>query len=663
MLALISNLRWKLNRLHCMGISEIAHRIRDLLVATIQSSGVGLARIPAEIDHKYSVEGWIIGRGESVTSEYRVAAEQIIKGQFPVFSIDNINAGYTINWNKNYKSSVVAPISFGKTLNYRNENLVGDIKYLWEPNRHLQLVCIAQAYAISGQIQYLDVLKDQLNSWFEQCPYPFGANWTSSLELGIRLINWAIIWQLIGDIESPIFDGKKGEEFRRDWMKSVYQHCHFISGHWSAYSSANNHLIGEAAGLFIGALTWPCWANSEAWADTAQQILIQQAEKQNYADGVNREQATSYQQFVFDFLLFSGLAARAAERDFDDSYWIVLEKMLEFVASLIDVGGNVPMIGDADDGYVTQLSREKDFCPYKSMLASGAVLFQREDFKQKAGHFDDKSLWLFGTQGQINFDSLASSNRSHKWSSGFAHGGYYVLGSDFGLDSEIKMLVDSGSLGYLSIAAHGHADALSVVLSISGREFLIDPGTFAYHTQKKWRDYFRGTSAHNTLRVDGVDQSMPGGNFMWVKHANVRCLQWDEQPNRQSFMGRHDGYCRLKDPVTHIRAINFDSKDGFEIIDRLECIASHSIERFWHFSEHCDVSVEKNGTIRACVDGYRLDIDPVEPVETELFIGDEILPLGWISRRYDCKTPTATVVWKNSIAGNTDLKAILNCSN
>ena len=663
MLALISNLRWKLNRLYCMGISEVFHRICDLLTAVIQSNGLALARFPEDFDYNVSAEAWIIGHGESVLSDYRVAAEQVIKGQFSVFSIENIDAGCTINWNKDYKSSVVAPLSFGKTLNYRDENLVGDIKYLWEPNRHLQLVCIAQAYVTTGQTQYLGVLRDQLNCWFEQCPYPFGVNWTSSLELGIRLINWSIIWQLIGKNASPIFDGNKGNEFRNNWMQSIYQHCHFISGHWSAYSSANNHLIGEAAGLFIGALTWPCWVDSENWANTAQRILIQEAEKQNYDDGVNREQAISYQQFVFDFLLFSGLAARAAGRDFDDSYWIVLEKMLEFVGSIMDVGGNVPMIGDADDGYVTQLSREKDFCPYKSMLASGAVLFQREDFKQKAGHFDDKSLWLFGTQGQIIFNTLAPGNHSHQWSPEFVQGGYYLLGSDFGLDSEIKMLVDSGPLGYLSIAAHGHADALSVVLSISGREFLIDPGTYAYHTQEKWRDYFRGTSAHNTLRVDCVDQSMSGGNFMWIKHAAARCLKWDEQPNRQSFIGRHEGYCRLKDPVTHIRAINFDCTGRFEFIDTLECSAAHSIERFWHFSEHCDVNVEENGTIRAEVNGYHLDIDPVERVEAEIFVGDEKLPLGWVSRRYDLKVPTATVVWKNSIVGNSDLRTILNCLN
>ena len=70
---------------------------------------------------------------------------------------------------------------------------------------------------------------------------------------------------------------------------------------------------------------------------------------QNAPDGVNREQAISYQQFVLDFLLLAGLAGRARGGDFPMEYWERLESMLEFVASVMDVGGNVPMIGDADD--------------------------------------------------------------------------------------------------------------------------------------------------------------------------------------------------------------------------------------------------------------------------------------------------------------------------
>ena len=112
-----------------------------------------------------------------------------------------------------------------------------------------------------------------------------------------------------------------------------------------------------------------------------------------------------------------------------------------------------------------------------------------------------------------------------------------ILGSDFESEQEVRLIVDAGPLGYTNIAAHGHADALSFTLSIAGLEFLVDPGTYAYHTQKKWRDYFRGTSAHNTVRVDKQDQSVGGGNFMWLEKAVAECEEWAPGEDIDYFKG------------------------------------------------------------------------------------------------------------------------------
>ena len=101
----------------------------------------------------------------------------------------------------------------------------------------------------------------------------------------------------------------------------------------------------------------------------------------------------------------------------------------------------------------------------------------------------------------------------------FSESGYYLMGSAFDTPDEVRLLVDAGPLGYLSIAAHGHADALSFVLNVGDREILVDPGTYAYHTDPAWRRYFRSTRAHNTVGVDEQDQSVQAGNFMWTDHA------------------------------------------------------------------------------------------------------------------------------------------------
>src|SRR5260221_3802243 len=157
--------------------------------------------------------------------------------------------------------------------------------------------------------------------------------------------------------------------------------------------------------------------------------------------------------------------------------------MLEFIAAVMDAGGHVPMIGDADDAVMVRFSREPEFCPYRSLLATGAVLFGRGDFKAKARCFDEKSRWLLGDAASECFDALSVAT-AEPARLAFPEGGYYVLGRDFGTPREVKAVVDAGPLGYLSIAAHGPADALAFTLSSCGNELLADSGTYAYHRQK-----------------------------------------------------------------------------------------------------------------------------------------------------------------------------------
>ena len=86
-----------------------------------------------------------------------------------------------------------------------------------------------------------------------------GPNWVSALELGIRLINWSITWQLLGGMRAQLFATPDGVAFRERWLSSIYEQARMIAGNLSRFSSANNHLIGEAAGVYVAASTWPLW--------------------------------------------------------------------------------------------------------------------------------------------------------------------------------------------------------------------------------------------------------------------------------------------------------------------------------------------------------------------------------------------------------------------
>jgi hypothetical protein len=655
-----SGLAWKLNRLRCMTAAEIGHRV--VKAATMRVERLGLLRVVVpQPDLARVAKPWIHADARIDARPYVAAAARVLAGRHDVFALEDVELGNPPRWNRDPKTGTEPPLDFGKQLDYRDARIVGDCKYLWEPSRHLHVVTLAQAFVLTGDDKYARTLREHLDSWFEAAPHRMGVHWASSLEAGLRLMNWSLAWQLLGGPGAPFFRGAEGEAFRDRWLTSVYQHAEFIAGHFSLHSSANNHLIGEASGLYLAALAWPHWERTRKWREAARAILEREALLQNAPDGANREMATSYQQFTFDLLLLPYLAARANGEPFPAAYGERLEKMLEFVASIMDAGGNVPAFGDADDAFAVKLDPRPGFDRFKSLLATGALLFGRGELKAKAGALDDKTRWLLGERADADYQALAARPEALPLARAFREGGYYILGSDFESPREIRLVADAGPLGYREIAAHGHADALSFTLSLGGTEMLVDPGTFAYHTEAEWRAYFRGTSAHNTVRIDGEDQSQPGGNFMWLRKANAACTTWEEGADRDVFEGWHDGYTALPDPVTHRRRIQLDkAARRIAIEDALQMKGEHDVELFFHCAEDSRVTAIDGGY--EVVRGERsLRIVLPEGGRSEVLAGSTSPISGWVSRRFDRKVAAPTIVWRARLSGDSRLQTTIAC--
>src|SRR4051812_17481360 len=339
-----------------------------------------------------------------------------------------------------------------------------------------------------------------------------GPNWASASEAAVRLVNRAAAWQLLGEIPPGL---------KSRWLESIHRHGAFIRG-WLSLHAGDSRLIAEGAGLFLAGMTWPHWKESRDWQATGREIVEREALAQVAADGVDREQSLAAQQFVLETLIVCLLAGRAGGMPFSAAYEARIEAMLDLLASIMDVGGNVPMLGDAEDSPLLRFA--SGIHPAKSLLATGAILFGRGDFKQKAGRLDEQTRWLVAGADE-RYQRIDDKTRLPPRQQ-FAHGGVYILGAEFGAPKEIRVVADAGALGLGAGAARGHADALSFTLSAGGLEFLVDAGTYAYHRQARWRRYFRGTAAHNTLRVDGLDQSRQFGNFFWVRKARAGCSLW-----------------------------------------------------------------------------------------------------------------------------------------
>jgi hypothetical protein len=626
--------RWLLNRLRCMGPGEVAYRLRQAGIKVLEKRGwldVGGASASAIQDGPRQPGAF---KPPPLAASEReallLAADRIRAGHVTLFG-RSVDVGALPEWNRDPASGILGPLEYCGDIDILDRALVGDIKHVWELNRHLHLVRLAQASLVSADPVYLRTLALQLRGWLDQCPPLRGPNWTSGLEIGIRLLNWSLLWQLLKGDASALFAGSSGQRLRSDWLASIHQHCRHIARHLSRHSSANNHLIGELAGLFVGAATWPCWKASKRWRVLAAAGLEEQALRQYSRDGVNREQAFAYHVFSAEFLFVAGLAGHAWGQPFSPGYWRILRRAVAFLRSVRDVKGNVPMIGDADDGAAFRLGFD-DEDRAAQLLALGEAVFD-------GAAPDGGARWLLhalpGPRPAIGAGDLDDLDRAG-WA--FPDGGYLLFGSRFGAADEIKGMLDCGPLGYLGIAAHGHADALAITLSVAGEECLVDPGTYSYWQGQEWRAYFRGTSAHNTVRIDGLDQSVSGGPFMWLKKAVTRIERMPHSPGDFDFRGSHDGYLRLPDPARHLRGVRFDAATATLVVrDRVAASAEHRLEQFWHFAPGLELSL---GGDRLQVRGraFALDLQVSGPdLVLELVRGCENPPLGWYSRTYESK--------------------------
>jgi hypothetical protein len=638
--------RWR--RLSRTAPTELAHTAwRSLQARAERARWIGRSEAPAA-RFEATFQPWLHPRERDDAAAIIASAGRIADGWLDVLALRDVDLGSPPRWNRDPKTGIEAPLEFGKLLDWRDRDRVGDIRYLWEPNRHQHLVTLAQAWSLTGKQDLFDTARDHLESWFLACPYRYGPNWASATEVALRLANWSAAWQLLGGAHSPLWRSEANAEFRARWLRSVWQHAEFIGGWLSAHSAANHHLIAQASALFLAGLAFPYWPRAGHWRDAGKEILEREVLAQVAPDGVDREQAVACQRFALESLLLCLVAGRANGLQFSAAYEARLEAMLDFLASLLDAGGNLPLFGDSEVG-------DADVAACRSLLAIGAVLFRRGDFKLKAAALDDRARWLLGPGAAARFFALDSEKTSLPPRQAFPEGGYFVLGCDLGSAHELRAVVDAGPLGYRA-AAHAHADALSFTLSAGGREVLVDPGACGAYAHPVWRAYFRGTAAHNTIRIDGLDQSEAGGPALWLHKARSACSLWLSSAAKDSFEGWHDGYMRLPDPVKHRRLLELDKKARRLVVeDRLEMEDEHDVELFFHCAQDCAVQPVEGGFALGAGVFIRLP-ESEKKATTQLYRGSVAPIAGWVAGEGERRRPAPTIVWRARLLGTTVLR-------
>lgn len=568
----------------------------------------------------------------------RRKANEICENRLSFFDLQGQFLGDPVDWHSDHSAGKRQPLRISHLIDYRDFDTVGDCKLVWEPNRHHQLVVLAQAFHVTRDAAYAEKVCSLFESWLEANPFGYGMNWRSPLELGIRLINW--VWALDLIRSSNVMSDDLWQQLRY----TAYLMCRDISRKYSQGSSSNNHLIGEAAGVFVAVSYFADFPDARDLQIRSRSILEREILAQSYPDGCTREQALGYQFFVLQFLTLCALVGIRTGHPLSPDYMNRLRRQYRFVSLLAEGGSDLPMFGDKDDGYVLDFGvpvTDPDMT-----IATGACLFRDAELAGNVRQWPSALGWLFDQKTITGTRNSVSRQDTSLASHAFRDSGHFLLQSGEKAGPEaLSLLFDCGEIGFGSIAAHGHADALSFTLRAAAKPIFVDTGTYDYFSHPEAREYFRSTRAHNTVEIDGQSQSETSGPFMWAYKAAATCLDFHPDPSGPLVSGTHNGYERLRDPVGVQRRITLDpTSRTLRIVDRLSANATHSARCFFHVDGAVEVRAVNRREFELNHTGTRLILAVDERLQATQYKAREGDMTGWTSGTYHVLTPSTTIV-------------------
>lgn len=555
-------------------------------------------------------------------------ADEICRHGFE-FLIPGLRFPGRVDWLSNLIDERRWEVKYWRDIDYSSEKRIGDVRQIWELNRHQYFVTLGKAYWYTKDEKYAKEFVSQLRDWIESNPYGMSVNWVHAQEVGLRIISW--IWAYNFFCNSPSF----GVDDQIEFFKSLYLQTEFLNRHLSDTTfSTHNHIISETAGLAMMAIMFSEFKRSKVWWRNGVERLQRELKRQICNDGVSGETSTNYHFFVLDSFLQVWILLKKNGFEYPPEMNNMLERMIEFSMYICRPDGALPIIGDSDSGRGIKLD-DLNGDDRRSYLSTGAVLFDRPDMKNASVRFYEESFWLLGLEGHKKFEQLGSIEPK-ELSKLYPDSGFCSMRSDWS-EKASQLIFRGGAVNIpkdVSIG-HNHADYLSFELIIDGKPFIVDPGVYTYNLDDEWRWYGRKTSSHNTVVVDGRDQFViDSQRFGLPKVANSTVHTFESKDSIDFIHASHDGYEALNHPITHHRKISFDKIKGcWVLIDVLAGAGRHKFDWYFHFDERIKVEILDELVLSAKSNGgTKLLIRCLKPKDLTVDIID-----GWVSRRYGIK--------------------------
>jgi hypothetical protein len=644
---------WYLNRLRRMTPQEVSWRLRDELVkrrwralkgATGRAVPAGTPRIefspldPAALD-----------LDPAAAREMIAAADKIVAGRIPLFERDMALPRTARDWFTDPDSGRVAPSTeFTFDIETRDPDVVGNLTFT--PSRLIHVTLLAAAYSLTGKAAFADLAADQLRSWWQANPFLAGIHWSSGIECGLRLVAFAWTRRLLASWPGAA-DLFENSALARE---QIYHHQFYLAGLRSYGSSANNHLIAEYLGLYVGGSAFPWFEDSARWRETGRRGIEREARLQVFPDGFGRELASEYHGFTLELLMVAALEGIVGGQPFGAEFYATIARMADAWAASLDVGGRPPRQGDTDDAYALLLDPPGRLMRARRLLAEAQTMVGAAPWWPAPPR--DFGAALFKEMQRRHPAPIHSPPRPQIRPNSFPDAGLVFLRDLDGRPDELWCRCDHGPHGYLAIAAHAHADALAIELRHAGVDILVDPGTYSYLTKPAVRHYFRSTIAHNTLEIGGQDQALYGGAFLWLDapDAEATAIEGVDSGPVARWQARHDGYAKQSGAPVHERGVTLDrAARRIDIVDRVAGQGKFDVRLAFHLGPAVEARRDGDGFMLAwAANGRRYTGRLTLPASLgwQAYRGAADPMLGWYSAAFHEKQPSTSLVGGGSVA-------------
>ncbi|HEX7153273.1 MAG TPA: alginate lyase family protein [Thermoanaerobaculia bacterium] len=379
------------------------------------------------------------------------------------------------------------------------------VPQLWR--YHLHYFDYVLDLALAGEFA---TFKRLVQSWLRGNVQLVGDGW-HPYTVSLRAVNWChamLAFQRELDQDSA---------FRTELVRAIAGHVRFVYNNLEL-DVRGNHLLENLRALIWGGIVF----GEERWLKRGMELLETEVATQVLPDGCHFERAPGYHLIVLRDLLEIRLFL---QRNRTSPAWLdeAVSRMLEFLKRITGPEDRLPLFKD------TVLSR--DFPP-SELLALRTFYRALVQWNEPVPE-PPKLIAPILPSGWV----IARDPRA-------------FIVADYG-----KPCPDE-------LPAHAHADMFSYELTIDGKPCIVDSGVFEY--SGLWRNKFRGTAAHNTVEVNDQNQSEVWGSFRVARRAKPKNVRWLALDGWYGVEGEHDGYERLRTPVTHRRTLLW--RDGLLLV-------------------------------------------------------------------------------------------------